>query len=140
MPSLSREQAAELIEPFYNLFRWNRRDWEAGFAVLSDSWRSYYTNVDYRTREETRPYIAGLFELVPDIDVEILDLQVADDTIVVRTELSGTPARDFMVPHSGRRFHIMTIDLHRVENGKIVELHHLEDWGTAIKQLTGAEK
>jgi len=29
----------------------------------------------------------------------------------------------------------MTIDIHTVENGQLVQVHHLEDWSTAIKQL-----
>jgi hypothetical protein len=34
----------------------------------------------------------------------------------------------------------MTIDIHKIENGKIVELHHAEDWSTAIRQLQGTEE
>jgi len=30
----------------------------------------------------------------------------------------------------------MTIDVHTVENGKLVTAHHVEDWASAIRQLT----
>ncbi|MBX3044546.1 MAG: ester cyclase [Candidatus Kapabacteria bacterium] len=136
---LTKEQAFEIITPFYNLFCSDRRDWDLGFGVLDDDWKSYYTNDKYRTKSDTRPYIAGLFEIVPDINVEILDFFVSGDQVAVRSELSGTPNTDFMVPHSGRKFSIMTIDIHKISNGKIVELRHLEDWGTAIRQLSGQE-
>lgn len=134
---MTNEEALEVLTPFYDLFRHDKRNWEKGFEVLDDHWKSYYTNDKFRTKEETRPYIQGLFEIVPNIQVEILNLQMAANTAVVRTRLSGTPATDFMVPHTGRSFSIMTIDLHTIENGKITELYHLEDWGTAINQLSG---
>ena len=137
---MQRFEAERLIEPFYDLFRSKRRDWDAGFAVLSDDWRSYYTNGRYRTKADTRPYIEGLFDTVPDINVEILHLSVDDAYIAVRSELSGTPVKDFMVPHTGRSFSIMTIDVHEVgSDGKLHVLHHLEDWGTAIRQLQGTD-
>ena len=34
-----------------------------------------------------------------------------------------------------KSFRMDTIDIHEVENGKIVRVHHLEDWATAIGQL-----
>jgi len=137
---MDRKAAETLIEPFYDLFRSKRRDWDAGFAVLSEDWRSFYTNGRYRTKQATRPYIDGLFELVPDINVEILHVAVDDQCIAVRSELSGTPAGDFMVPHTGRAFSIMTIDIHRAgEDGRLSVLHHAEDWGTAIRQLQGTD-
>ncbi len=129
-------EARNLITPFYNLFRSTDRDWDKGFAVLAEGWRSYYTNELYRTKADTRPYIEGLFEIVPDINVEIHEIAVDGDVIAVRSELSGTPVREFMVPVSGRSFHIMTIDMHRVgPDGTLATLYHLEDWGTAIRQL-----
>ncbi|MFI5914786.1 ester cyclase [Dactylosporangium sp. NPDC051541] len=138
---MQHAEAERLIEPFYDLFRSKRRDWDAGFGVLADDWRSYYTNGRFRTKADTRPYIEGLFELVPDINVEVLHMSVDGVYISVRSELSGTPASDFMVPHTGRSFSIMTIDVHEIDDdGRLSVLHHLEDWGTAIRQLQGTEQ
>lgn len=138
---MEHAQAQALIEPFYDLFRSKQRDWDKGFAVLTPGWRSYYTNTEFRTKADTRPYVEGLFEIVPDINVEILQVAVDGPVITVRSELSGTPASDFLVPHTGRSFSIMTIDFHRVSgDGRQLDvLHHLEDWGTAIKQLNGTD-
>ncbi len=132
---MTHDEARAIIEPFYNLFRADKRNWEAGLAVLADDWKSYYTNEDYRTKADTQPYLQGLFDIVPDINVEIHHLSVDGEYIAVRSTLSGTPNTDFMVPYSGRSFSIMTIDINRVRDGKIIELYHLEDWGTAIRQL-----
>lgn len=137
---MQRSAAERLIEPFYDLFRSKRRDWDAGFAVLAEDWRSYYTNGRFRTKATTRPYIEGLFDLVPDINVEILHLSVDDRFIAVRSELSGTPTGDFMVPYTGRTFTVMTIDIHEAgDDGRLAVLHHAEDWGTAIRQLQGTD-
>lgn len=134
---MTHEEARAIIEPFYDLFRSDKRDWEKGFDVLDDNWKSFYTNSAYRTKANTRPYIEGLFDIVPDINVDIKQMFVDGDTITVRSELTGTPQREFMVPYSGNKFSIMTIDIHKVADGKIAELYHLEDWGTAINQLSG---
>lgn len=139
MNNLTKEQALTIIEPFYNLFRSDKRDWDKAIAILDDGWKAYYTNTDYRTIADTREYIQGLFELVPDIQVKILDLIIDGETIAVRSELSGTPKADFLVPYSGKKFSIMTIDINKTKDGKIMELFHAEDWGTAIKQLSGQE-
>lgn len=139
MNRLTKEQAMAILEPFYNLFRADKRDWDKALAILDEDWKAYYTNTAYRTRSETQDYIQGLFDLVPDIQVEIKDLIIGEDSIAVRSELSGTPKADFMVPYSGRKFSIMTIDINRIKDGKIMELYHAEDWGTAIKQLSGQE-
>jgi hypothetical protein len=31
----------------------------------------------------------------------------------------------------------MTIDIHTVMDGKLVAAHHVEDWASAIRQLSG---
>jgi predicted ester cyclase len=56
---------------------------------------------------------------------------------VVRGKATGAPNGDFMgLSTDGiKPFSIMTIDIHKVADGKILEVHHLEDWATAMKQL-----
>ena len=74
--------------------------------------------------------------LIPDLAWEIKAIVADGDTIVVRSEASGTPAADFMgVPHGAKRFAIMTIDIHTLADGKLVRAHHVEDWAGALRQL-----
>ena len=58
--------------------------------------------------------------------------------VIVRSLASGTPNGNFMgTPTDGSKsFKIMTIDIHTVENGQVVEVYHVEDWLTAIGQLS----
>ena len=62
---------------------------------------------------------------------------VTGNQVVVRGEGSGTPAGDFMgVPHSGKSFSVLSIDIHTIENGKMVgKTYHVEDWLGATRQL-----
>jgi len=59
--------------------------------------------------------------------------------IIVRSEASGTAAPTLMgVPNPhGTKFHILTLDIHTVKDGKLVTAHHVEDWSTAFKALKG---
>ncbi len=91
-----------------------------------------------QTRDELSQQLLGLHKLVPDLNWQILDILPSRDKVVVRGQGAGTPAGDFFgVPHTGRSFKIMSIDIHTLKNGKIVHTHHLEDWAEAIGQLSG---
>ena len=60
------------------------------------------------------------------------------DTFVVRSRATGTPVAPFFgVDGQGRSFDIMTIDIHELEDGKIVRTYHVEDWAGALQQLAG---
>jgi predicted ester cyclase len=47
-----------------------------------------------------------------------------------------TPAGDlFGVPHTGKSFHMMAIDIQTVKDGKISKTYHMENWLSALGQL-----
>jgi predicted ester cyclase len=87
-------------------------------------------------RDEFILQVQGFGKLIPDLAWEIKEVFADGDRIIVRSEASGTPAGDFMgVPHGGKRFAIMTIDIHTTADGKLVRAHHVEDWAGALRQL-----
>jgi len=50
--------------------------------------------------------------------------------------LTGTPSGEFYgVPHSGKSFKIMTVDIQTIKGGKIAKTYHVEDWASALNQL-----
>jgi len=103
------------------------------------TWKNCSANGEHcQTREELVGALEhGLHKLIPDLKWEILDIIVSGDKVVVRGQGSGTPVGSFMgVPASGKSFKIMSIDIHIIEDGKIAHTHHLEDWATALGQLT----
>lgn len=81
--------------------------------------------------------IAGFGKAIPDLKWEIKELLTSGNRVIVRGEASGTPAGAFMgVPHGGKSFRIMSIDIHTVENGKLTRAYHVEDWMSAVRQLS----
>lgn len=86
--------------------------------------------------------IAFLGQAVPDLSWEPQEIVALDDgRFVVRGLASGTPVPPFfgVEPPTGRRFEIMSIDILTFEAGKITHIFHLEDWTSAIAQLTAAD-
>jgi predicted ester cyclase len=78
---------------------------------------------------------------IPDMMFEIKEVLVAGDRVVVRGEVTGTPSGDlFGVPHSGKSFRIMAVDIQTIRDGRIartyhIKTYHMENWLSAIGQL-----
>jgi len=82
--------------------------------------------------------IAFLGQVVPDLvwtPEEVIEL---DGRFVVRGRAKGTPTGPFLGvdPATGNAFEIMSIDIVTVDAGLITHIYHLEDWTSAIAQLT----
>jgi len=82
--------------------------------------------------------VAYLGQVVPDLTWtpdEIIDI---GGRFVVRGTAAGTPVGPFfgVDPATGKGFEIMSIDIVTVEDGQITHIYHLEDWTSAIAQLT----
>lgn len=107
--------------------------------LLATGWESIG---DYsgkaKTREQFAAQIAGFGKIVPNVKWEPQEIIQEGNRFVVRSRFTGTPkAPLFGVDGSGRGFDAMSIDIHTVENGKIVKTYHVEDWGTVLRQLGG---
>jgi steroid delta-isomerase-like uncharacterized protein len=111
---------------------------EAMGKLLADNFVSM-GSVDSKGKAQLIGQIQFFWKLVPDLKWDIQEMLAQGNQVVVRSIASGTPNGDFMgVPTNGSKsFKIMTIDIHTVENGQVVKVHHLEDWGTAMRQLQG---
>jgi predicted ester cyclase len=106
-------------------------------ATVTPDFRSYASNDSFKTLDEAAQGLAGLGSVVPDLTWEIKDVMVSGDRMIVRGEATGTPSTDFFgVPHNGKSFHIMSIDIWTVTDGKASSLYHVEDWAGAIGQLS----
>jgi steroid delta-isomerase-like uncharacterized protein len=135
---MTRDDARTLIAPFYDALNAPAsKDVRALVeGVASPDWRSFSGEGVSKGRDEFIQQVTGFGRLIPDLAWEIQEVVADGDTIVVRSVASGTPAADFMgVPHAGKRFSIMTIDIHTLADGKLVRAHHVEDWAGALRQL-----
>lgn len=106
--------------------------------LLADGFQSR-GSVDVKNKAQLIGQIQYFWKLVPDLKWEIQEMIAEGNQVVVRSLASGSPVGNFMgVEVDGSKsFKTMTIDIHTVENGQLVAVHHLEDWATAIKQLQG---
>lgn len=135
---MNTDTARALVAPFYEALNTPAaKDVKALIeGVASPEWRSFAGETVSKGREEFIAQVMGFGKLLPDLAWEIKEVFVDGDRVIVRSEARGTPAGDFMgVPHGGKKFAIMTLDVHTVANGKLVRAHHVEDWAGALRQL-----
>lgn len=109
-------------------------------AATADNWVSIgdYSGTN-KTEEQFAGQVSGFFaKLMPDLKWDVQEMIQDGDKVVVRSRATGTPQGPlFGVDGKGKSFDILTIDIHTVENGKIVSTYHVEDWSGALQQLSG---
>jgi len=105
--------------------------------VLSPGWRSigdYASPV--KTREQFLAQLQRMGSVAPNLNWKVEEMLQVGNRFVVRGRATATPVAPFMgAPSTGRGFEIMAIDIHTVEDGKIVLSYHVEDWHGAMEQL-----
>ena len=112
---------------------------EAFQGVTTEGWESIgnYSGTN-KNRDAFLGQMGGFAQLMPDLDWDVQAMHQDGDTIIVRSRATGTPVAPFFgVDGQGRSFDIMTIDIHHLEDGKIVRTYHVEDWATGLQQLSG---
>lgn len=137
--SMSKEEAKKLVTPLYSMFNQPAsKDLKAlADMALAPEWKSYHGYEDFKTREEFINQVGFFGKLIPNLKWEIKEVLVDGNRIVVLGEGSGTPVGPFFgTPVSGKSFKILAIDVHTVKDGKLIAVHHVEDWAGAIKQLS----
>lgn len=137
--NLTAAQARAVVAPFYSMLNQPAsKDLKAiAEATIAPQWRSFGAENSSKGREEFVAQVTGFGKLIPDLTWEIKDVLVDGNRVIVRGEASGTPTGPFFgVPQGGKSFRIMSIDIHTVENGKLVTAYHVEDWASAVRQLS----
>ncbi len=137
--SMTPEQARKQVAPFYDMLNQPAtKDLKAlSEQALSADWRSFSGETEFKGRDAFVGQVTGFGRLIPDLKWDIKEVLVDGNRIVVRSEASGTPTGTFFgVPASGKGFKIMTIDIHTIKDGKAITAHHVEDWASAIRQLS----
>lgn len=129
--------AAQAVAPFYRALNAGQDVDGLVGAAVAPGWRSCAGNeAPCSDRDTVIGAIKGFHRAIPDLKWEIRELLVSGDRVIVRGQASGTPAGDlFGVPHGGKSFRVMSIDIHQIADGRIVHSHHIEDWAGAMRQL-----
>jgi predicted ester cyclase len=79
-----------------------------------------------------------IFSRMPDVQVRVEDRIIQGDKVVARMTFSATHTQPLQgIAPTGRRFTLRTIDIWRVENGKLAEHWDVVDYAGLQKQLRG---
>ena len=107
-------------------------------SVVTEDWESIPTPRGGPGAEGLYKTLGGFGKAIPDLAWEPQEILQDGNRYIVRSIATGTPAGPIfgIDPPTGKSFKIMTIDIHTVENGKIVKSYHVEEWAKAIQQLT----
>ena len=138
--TLTEAQARAVITPWYVLFnqpvQGDMRTLQE--QVLTADYESCwgYLPGECWGREASIKVVGGFAKSIPNMKFDIKEVLVSGDRVIVRGEVSGTPAGElFGVPHTGKSFRIMAIDIQTIRDGKIARTYHLENWLSALGQL-----
>jgi len=137
---LTEAQASAVISPWYSLFNVATRGDVKTIQeqVLTADYESCagYLPGECWGRETSIKVVGNFAKSIPDMKFEIREVLVAGDRVIVRGEVTGTPAGElFSVPHTGKSFKIMAIDIQTIKDGKIAKTYHMENWLSALGQL-----
>jgi steroid delta-isomerase-like uncharacterized protein len=140
MTSLTDEQARAAIAPWYSLFNVaGRGDVKAiQEQILTEDYESCsgYLPGECWGRDTSIKVVSNFANTIPDMKFDIKEMLVAGDRVIVRGEVTGTPSGDlFGVPHSGKSFRMMAIDIQTIKDGRIAKTFHMENWLSAVGQL-----
>ena len=118
--SPTEAQARATVAPWYSLFDIaTRGDVKAiQEQVLTADYESCsgYLPGECWGRDTSIKVVSSFANSIPDMKFEIKEMLVAGDRVIVRGEVSGTPAGDlFGVPHTGKSFRIMAIDIQTIK-------------------------
>lgn len=122
--TFTNAQARAIIAPWYGLFN---------VATLGDvkAVHEQVLTADYESCSGYLPnecsggdtsvkVVDNFSNSIPDLKFDIKEVLVAGDRIVVRGEVTGTPARDlFGLSPTGKSFRIMAIDIQTIREGRI---------------------
>jgi len=79
-----------------------------------------------------------IFARMPDVQAAVEDRIIQDDKVVARMTFTATHTQPMQgIAPTGRRFTLRTIDIWRVENGKLAEHWDVVDYAGLQKQLRG---
>src|SRR5258706_4592242 len=137
---LSEGRAREIIAPWYSLFNVATRGDVKSIQeqVLTSDYESCagYLPGECWGRDPSIKVVGNFSNSIPDMKFDIKEVLVAGDRVIVRGEVTGTPAGElFGVPHTGKSFRMMAIDIQTIRDGKIAKTYHMENWLSALNQL-----
>lgn len=138
VPIMAQADDLDVIKSFYADLLTTPADVtsDAVRSVVAEDWVSIPTPRGGPGAEGLLKTLQGFGAVIPDLAWEPQEILQDGDRYIVRGKATGTPAEPFLgVEPSGKSFEIMSIDIHTIEDGKIIQSYHVEEWLTAQQQL-----
>ncbi|HPH30005.1 MAG TPA: ester cyclase [Pseudomonadota bacterium] len=137
---MTHEEVHAIVAPFYThalTVNTQTSSTEVLNRILADNFQSL-NGQETKTKAVLIKQVEFFWKLIPNLKWEPQDFVVSGNKVVVRSIATGSPIGSFMGLQldGSKSFRIDTIDIHEVEGGQVVRVYHLEDWATAIKQLS----
>lgn len=86
--------------------------------------------------EAFRGTVTFLRNVFPDFTITHEDFVVTGDKVAVRSVSSGTHSGELLgIPATGRKVEYRAFDFHRIEDGRIAESWHMEDYFALLQQF-----
>ncbi len=132
-PSASDVEA--IVGSFYEPF--NTGDTSVYETILAEDWVDTPLGPGQQPgRADFPPVIAYFRSIFPDLQVTNEDVLVDGDKAAVRSTIRATHEGElFGIPGTGQPIEFMAIDIHRLEDGQIVETWHVEDFLSVLFQI-----
>ena len=128
----------ELVETLYRAF--NTGDPDLLDGVLADDWRDVpLAPGQQQGRDGVKPMIAAFRAAFADVAFEPEEIVLCGDRAAVRLTLSGRHVGEWMgVAATGAAFRIAMHEMHHIDDGRITDTWHLEDWAGWREQVGAA--
>lgn len=128
----SQDRAA--IETFYRAFAGRP---EMLDEVLAEDWQDISMAPNQSPgRDGMKPLIKGFMTAFPDTQIVIHEIIGAPGRAGVRAEINATHTGAwFGIPPTGRRFTLALHEFHHVQDGRLTQTWHLEDWFGWLNQV-----
>lgn len=141
MASVAVADDLAAVQTFYDLLSNPASESHTAAFVdaTADNWESVgnYSG-DNESRDGFLGQLGFFAQLMPDLEWSVQAMHQDGNFVTVRSRATGTPVGPlFGVDGEGRSFDILTIDIHELEDGKVVRTYHVEDWAGALGQLSG---
>lgn len=125
-----------IIAPFYEALNQGGNE-QLAKKVLVENWTVHPPLPgEGSDAERYLQAVKPIFAALPDFRIAILQTIAEGDFIAVRGEVTATHSGTlFGVEATHRPISYMTQDIHRIEDGKIAESWHIEDWLSVLFQI-----
>jgi steroid delta-isomerase-like uncharacterized protein len=102
----------------------------------SDSKRFTGSSDESMSMEDMTPFLKAWYTAFPDLKHQIINIIAKNDYVVVQVKYSGTQMADFMsIPATRKKIECKGVHIFKIVEGKIAELHSMDDDFTMFTQL-----